>query len=284
MLFSIQDIINYSVNIEQQCGQTIPARFYDEQWEENESYLSVQAEALTKNQTQQNLQYYAQAIHLAATFLKDNPADKSKLEILSQHIEALHQQALSLLPRAVLQLPQEIDKQTLSEKKRQLEEISINFKQKLNQLAHITSDEYPATAATTAFLTSPEFLALKNYKIVLENDKSNHRFFGVNFKVKKKSQGLALLIETFEKQKTLDGINNVMKTFYNTKNESKSLYDFLNTAQGFFTWIAQDFFFWLFEAKTTTVGLIDSLDGYLQTLNKNDIEVELASVVTSNPT
>lgn len=285
MLFSLQDIINYSENIDKICQQTIPARSYDSQWEANKSYLTERAEGFAKDQTKIKLQYYAQAIRLAATFLKANSNfTKSKLEFLSQHLEELHLKALILLPLGSLQLPQVIDEQVLSEKKRQLEEISIYFKQKLQELAQISSDEYAPTAATKAFLTSPEFLALKEYKNVLENDRSSHRFFGVNFKVKKKYQALALLIETFEQQKTLEGINNVMNTFYNTKNESKSLYDFLNKAQGFFTWVAQDYFFWLFEAKTTTVGLIDSLNDYLQTLNQDGVDEELVSVATNNPT
>lgn len=286
MLFAIQDIINHSRDVRLQCGQTIPKLHHKRQWEENESYLRKKAQEFAVDQTKESLQNYAHAILLAANFLKANSDHtKSRLKFLSQHLEELHKQAVTLLPQASLELPSEINELELSEKKRQLEEIKTNFKNKLNDLAYITLDDEQPTAATIAFLNSPEFLALKNYKAkVLDKDKRDHHFFGMNFKVKKKHQGLAVLIEAFENQKTLDGINNVMKTFYNTKNDSKSLYDFLNKAQGFFTWVAQDFFFWLFEAKTTTVGLIDSLDGVLQALNDSDEETELAVFSNINPT
>lgn len=278
MHFSLSEIIRYSDSVERQCGrQGVPAiLFFNEKWEDNEKRITICHSNLMREKNQKNLECYAQAIHTAGKFLRAKGLiSVKKLEFLSEHLCTLDQEARSLLPQATLTFPKPVNSSNESQIAQQFEKLKEHFLSKLKGLTEQTEEELAPTPSTQAFLRSEEFLALKNYRDnVLKNDRRDHTFFGIDFTVQKKYDALNLVIEAFEQQKTMAGIENVMRSFYNTKNMStasaKSIYDYLNTGQNLFTW----FFGFLGLKKTTTVNLIDALNVRMELIqNQNEHEL-----------
>ncbi|KTD24927.1 hypothetical protein [Legionella maceachernii] len=276
MSFSLESILEFSRSVESQCGrQGVPAKFFKKNWIENAEWVVTCQSNLRKEPSQKNLECYAQAIHLAAQFLKSQEqASTTELGFLSQHLFTLDSEARVLLPNAVLNFPKPVDETKETLITQQFEQLKTLFLSGVDSSIGQIEEEYRPTPAVQVFLNSDEFTALKKYRdTVLKNDKRDHTFFGIDFALTMKYKALDLLINAFEQQKTLEGIDNVMKTFYNTKNkstrEAKSIYDYLNTGQNLFTW-----FFGLF-VKTTTVTLIDSLKEFMEENFQDKVEREL---------
>ncbi|CDZ78682.1 hypothetical protein BN59_02994 [Legionella massiliensis] len=117
MHYALADIIKFSADVERECNTGIPARYSQELWETNIDYVVQCQTQLTSQATKKNLEYYAQAINLAAQYLRweEESIRKTSNEILvllSEHLSELNRFSQTLLPESQLTLPKPIDEET----------------------------------------------------------------------------------------------------------------------------------------------------------------------------
>ncbi|KTC78023.1 hypothetical protein [Legionella brunensis] len=247
--YNLVEIKRYTRDVQIACERAgVPAKFPEENWQENAQYIEDKLVELSDNPARKTLEAYAQAIYVAAMWLKNQQFEKhdQRLMFFVRHIKTLEQKVGNILPYADITPPT----RTFYSSKR--------FFDSLKQV--ITSEEEIPSPAATAFFESEPFRKLERYKEeTLKNDQRNH-FFGVLAINKEKYDILDELIKVLKAQKSLVGIKATFKQFYEEyDSDGKSTrYDVINMGQDILTYILGIFGL----KKTTSAELLDELNKF----------------------
>ncbi|CEK10989.1 hypothetical protein [Legionella hackeliae] len=227
------EIKKYARDVQAACERTgVAARFPADTWEGNAAYVVEAQQELSAQPTKQNFEKYAQAIFLAAGWLKEDVgSDRTREQaFLTPYIVSL-QAGVNHFLNINIPAPKRV----------------------------VYDPEDKLTPAAQIFFRSQVFKQLLAYRDFLKNGRNNH-FFGL-LHFKKDYDVLNELINALNAQKSIEGIQAVFEDFYHEQVQNGyTRYDSINRGQDILNYILR-----LFGIKEkTSTALLEELSHYAE--------------------
>lgn len=260
--YKLQEIRRYTRDVQIACERTgVPARFPSDSWELSKNDVSKISAEFKQAPTKHNLERYAQAVDMAAAWLQAQKPDlrDARLKFFNEHINNIKQSLGTIIPSRKITPPEDYSSDSF-----------FNLRLRTGAKSQLEASE-----EVKLFLSSPVFLELEKYQEnTLKNDQRSH-FFGY-LKNQEKSVILQELIDVLKMQKTIDGVGQVFKQFYEDYDTRGKVtrYDVVNTGQDILTYILGIFGL----KKTTSAELLDNVVQYCSRLPRSGAVTEMGAL------